>query len=72
MERLGNPLPDGHEYDTMAGLITDLLGYIPADGETPAVRFGDITFGVIKAKDNRIEKIRAIKDNKKAVILDEE
>jgi putative hemolysin len=72
MERLGNPLADGHEFDTMAGFVTDLLGYIPADGETPTARFGDVTFAVIKAKDNRIEKIRAVKDNKKAVILDEE
>jgi methionine synthase II (cobalamin-independent) len=36
------------------------------------VRWKDITFGVISAKDNRIEKLRAIKDHKKAAVFDED
>jgi putative hemolysin len=72
MERLGHKLEDGHGYDTMGGFITALLGYIPSDGETPTVRWKDITFGVISAKDNRIEKLRAIKDHKKAAVFDED
>lgn len=72
MERLGHTLGEEHEYDTMGGFITDLLGYIPADGETPTVRYKDITFGVIKARDNRIEKLRAVKDRKKDIVMDEE
>ena len=56
----------------MAGFITDLLGYIPEDGQTPNVHWNGITFGVVRAKDNRIEKIRAVKEHKKAVVMDEE
>lgn len=72
MERLGYELDEDHDFDTMGGFITDLLGYIPADGETPTVCWKDITFGVIKANDNRIEKIRAVKEKKKTVLVDEE
>lgn len=62
MELLGSPLPEEHEYDTMGGFVTDLLGFIPEDGQTPSVRYGSITFRVISARDNRIEKLRAVKD----------
>lgn len=72
MERLGAHLDEEHGYDTMAGFITDLLGYIPEDGQTPNVHWNGITFGVVRAKDNRIEKIRAVKEHKKAVVMDEE
>ncbi|MGN0633528.1 MAG: hemolysin family protein [Oscillospiraceae bacterium] len=65
MEALGAALEKDHDYDTMGGFITGLLGYIPEDGQTPSVRWNGITFKVIKAKDNRIEKIRAVKDRKK-------
>lgn len=62
MELLGSPLPEEHGYDTMGGFVTDLLGFIPEDGQTPTVRFENITFRVISARDNRIEKLRAVKD----------
>ena len=65
MERLGSPLPEEHDYDTMGGFVTDLLGYIPEDGQTPAVRYKNITFGVISARDNRIVKLRAVIDKEK-------
>ena len=42
--------------------MTDLLGFIPEEGQTPAVRWKGITFGVISAKDNHIAKIRAVID----------
>lgn len=72
MRLLGHTLPDGHDYDTIGGFLTDILGYIPENGQTPAVKWNDVTFCVIKAGDNRIEKIRAIKGHKKKVLLDEE
>ena len=71
MERLGCPLEEEHDFDTMGGFVTSLLGYIPENGRTPSVRYRDITFNVISAKDNRIERIRALID-KKRVTADEE
>ena len=65
MERLGSPLPEDHDYDTMGGFVTDLLGFIPEEGQTPAVRYGNITFGVISARDNRIVKLRAVIDKER-------
>ena len=62
MERLGRSLDEEHDYDTIGGFVTDLLGYIPEEGQTPAVRWKGITFGVISAKDNHIVKIRAVID----------
>ncbi len=74
MEHLSEEIDDDDEldYDTLGGFVTDLLGYIPESGQTPTVRWRDITFGVISAKENRIEKIRAVKDYKNVAALDEE
>lgn len=60
MEELGCPLPRDSEYDTMSGFITDLLGNIPDDGETPSVSYENITFTVLVAEDMRIEKLKAV------------
>ncbi len=60
METLGAPLPDDSEYDTMSGFITDLLGRIPEDGETPSVIYKNITFTVLLAEDMRIVRIKAV------------
>ncbi len=63
MELLGHTLPDEHDYDTIGGFVTDLLGFIPEDGQTPAVKYKNITFLVIKAEDNRIVKLRAMREH---------
>ena len=60
METLGAPLPEDSEYDTMSGFITDLLGRIPEDGETPSVIYKNITFTVLLAEDMRIVRIKAV------------
>ncbi len=70
MERLGCPLEEEHDFDTMGGFVTSLLGYIPENGRTPSVRYRDITFNVISAKDNRIERIRALIDKKRVTADD--
>ena len=62
MERLGRTLDEDSDFDTIGGFVTDLLGFIPEEGQTPAVRWKGITFGVISAKDNHIAKIRAVID----------
>ena len=63
MEALGAPLPDDTDFDTMGGFVTDLLGGIPDDGETPSVDYKDLTFTVLVAEDMRIERIKAVKHN---------
>ncbi len=60
MEILGCPLPDDSEFDTMGGLVTDLLGRIPEDGETPCAEYENITFTVLITEDMRIVRIKAV------------
>lgn len=71
MEILGQKLPDNEDYDTIGGFVTDLLGYIPEDGQTPELSWGNIEFSIIKTKDNRIEKLRAV-IKKKEVLTEHE
>ena len=63
----GYELEEDHEYDTIAGFVTDLLGYIPEEeGEHPKVRYKDIIFKVIEVHDNCISKliVRPCKEEK--------
>ena len=57
LELFGYELEENHEYDTIAGFVTDLLGYIPEEGAHPKVRYNDIIFKVIEVKDNCISKL---------------
>ena len=58
LELFGYKLEEDHEYDTIAGFVTDLLGYIPEEeGEHPKVRYKDIIFKVIEVHDNCISKL---------------
>lgn len=58
LELFGYELEENHEYDTIAGFVTDLLGYIPEEeGEHPKVRYKDIIFKVIEVHDNCISKL---------------
>lgn len=50
-------LPDG-DYDTIAGFVISLLGYIPSDGENASVKYEAMTFTVTDVSDRRIEKVR--------------
>lgn len=49
---------DDEEYDTVAGLVIDLLDRIPEENERPTVRYGSLTFHVLAISDNRIVRIR--------------
>lgn len=65
LELFGYELDENHDYDTIAGFVTDLLGYIPdVDDELPKVRYRDIIFKVTKVEDNCISKliVRPCKD----------
>ena len=49
-------LPEGDDYETIAGLLLDRLKRIPREGET--VRLGPITITIIGASDRAIEEVR--------------
>ena len=62
LELFGYCLPEDHEYDTIAGFVTDLLGYIPEDTEkTPHVDYEDVRFVVTEVSDNCISRIIAVR-----------
>lgn len=59
----GVELPEGHEYETISGFVTDKLGYIPegADLVPPTVEYEGIMLAVVQVEDRNILKIRATK-----------
>ena len=64
LELFGRTLPEDHEYDTISGLVTDTLGYLPGDlpedsAKKPHVDFDGIRFVIIEVQDNCIEKLIA-------------
>ncbi len=54
-------LPEG-DYDTIAGLVVELLGKIPKPGERPSVTLKSLTFTVEEVEDRRITKLLIVKD----------
>ncbi|MBQ8791830.1 MAG: HlyC/CorC family transporter [Ruminiclostridium sp.] len=75
LELFGYQLEENHEYDTIAGFVTDLLGYIPEEeGEHPKVRYKDIMFKVKSVENNCIEQIivRPCKEEELAEMTSEE
>ncbi len=69
-EVLGLDISENEDYDTLGGLITDILGRIPDDGETPSIEFQNIEFTVTIVEDRRIVKVKAVV--KPPIILEEE
>lgn len=62
LELFGYTLPEDHEYDTIAGLVTDLLGYIPESTEKPPhADYEDVRFVVTEVSDNCISRIIAVR-----------
>ena len=62
LELFGYQLPEDHEYDTVAGFVTDLLGYIPEDViNPPHVDYEDVRFVVTEVEENCIRKIIAVR-----------
>lgn len=55
-EELGIEIPDDDDYNTFAGLILDILGTVPADGETPELTFGRMKIKVTRVREHRIEE----------------
>lgn len=53
---VGVDLPEG-DYDTIAGLVVEMLGRIPKPGEHPAVTVQNLTLTVQEVEERRISKI---------------
>ena len=49
-------LPEG-DYDTIAGLVTDLLGRIPKENEHPSVQVCGLTITVLEIEDQRLSRL---------------
>ena len=54
-QQIGVKLPE-EEYDTFAGLVFGLLGYIPDDGSTPELEEFGLVIKVTEIKDHQLEK----------------
>lgn len=71
LELFGYELPDSHEYETIAGLVTDLLGYIPeevVEGQAPPYAdYKDVRFIAAQVEDNCISKVIAFRREKECV-----
>jgi len=64
LELFGYKLPEDHEYDTVAGFVTDLLGYIPEVGDKYA-DYKDVRFVAVGVGDNRINRVIAFRKKEK-------
>jgi putative hemolysin len=58
-EELSLALPQG-DYDTVAGFVLNLLGYIPKEGEQ--LRYNDLKLVILEMRGLKIEKILVTKE----------
>lgn len=64
LELFGYVLPEEHDYDTISGFVTDLLGYLPEDAaEHPNTQYEDLRFIILEICDNCIEKLIVFRDD---------
>ncbi len=54
-------LPDDGDYETIAGLIIDILGRIPGEDERPSVIVNNVEFTVLKVEDRRVASVKVVK-----------
>ena len=61
---LGIKIPEG-DYDTLAGFVINLLGFLPTGDSTEqaVAAYEGFTFTVLEVDERRIEKIKAVKNN---------
>ncbi len=57
----GRELPEG-DYDTVAGLVTELLGRIPKEDEHPQVTVAGLTITVLEVEDQRLSRLLIVKE----------
>lgn len=66
LELFGYSLPENHEYDTISGFVTDLLGYLPENvANPPHTDYEDLRFVIIEVCDNCIEKLIVFRNVRK-------
>lgn len=58
---VGVEMPEG-DYDTIAGLMVEMLGRIPKPGEHPSVNVEHVRFTVDEVEDRRISRIMVVKE----------
>lgn len=56
---------ESENHDTISGLLLDMIGIIPDDGDSRVVTLDNITFNIEEIKDKRIEKVRLMIEEKK-------
>ena len=60
---LGVKFPEG-DYDTLAGFVINLLGYLPTgENENEVATYENFTFTVLEVDERRIEKIKVERNN---------
>lgn len=58
-ELLDIEVDEDADYDTLSGLIMDLLGRIPEEDEHPVVEYQGVEFTVVLVEEHRIAKVHA-------------
>jgi putative hemolysin len=59
-EEMGLNLPEGEDYETVAGFVLDLLGHIPKEGER--LKYKQLKIVITEMRGMKIEKIRITKE----------
>ena len=49
---------ESENHDTVSGLVMDVIGTIPKDGDRRTVRIGNLVFSILEIHERRIEKMR--------------
>ncbi len=59
-EEMDLSLPEGEDYETVAGFVLDLLGHIPREGER--LKYKELKIAITEMRGRKIEKIRITKE----------
>jgi putative hemolysin len=59
-EEMDLSLPEGEDYETVAGFVLDLLGHIPREGER--LKYKELKIVITEMRGRKIEKIRITKE----------
>lgn len=51
---------ESEDYDTLGGMVIQLLGHIPTDQEEVSITYKNYVFSIDEVKDKRIEKVRIV------------
>ncbi len=61
-DAFGLPLPENEDqHDSIGGLLVDLLGHFPQEGEQAQVSFGGLVLCPVACAERRVEKVRCLR-----------